>query len=70
MTCSRAQAAKHMREELKMNSNEIIEMLELLLESVATISSEDEKTTILDDIEPSSFEFVIRSAIDYIGESE
>ena len=68
--CSRAQAAKHMREVLKMNSNEIIEMLELLLESVATISSEDEKTTILDNIKPSSFDFVIRSAIDYIGESE
>lgn len=49
-----------------MNSNEIIEMLELLLESVATISSEEEKTTILDNIKPSSFEFVIRSAINIL----
>ena len=45
-------------------------MLELLLESVATISSEEEKTTILDNIKPSSFEYIIMSAIDYIGEKE
>lgn len=56
---------KRMREELKMNSEEVITMLELLLESVATISSE-EKTTILDDIKPSSFEFVIKSAINIL----
>lgn len=68
--CSRAQAAKHMREELKMNNEEVITMLELLLESVATISSEDEKTTILDDIKPSSFEFVIRSAINILEGGE
>lgn len=59
-----------MREELKMNNEEVITMLELLLESVATISSEEEKTTILDNVKPSSFEYIIMSAIDYIGEKE
>lgn len=49
-----------------MNNEEVISMLELLLESVATISSEEEKTTILDDIKPSSFEFVIKSAINIL----
>jgi hypothetical protein len=55
-----------MQEELKMNNEEVITMLELLLESVATISSEEEKTTILDNIKPSSFEYVIMSAIDIL----
>jgi hypothetical protein len=51
-----------------MNNEEVITMLELLLESVATISSEEEKTTILDNIKPSSFEYVIMSAIDILEE--
>lgn len=59
-----------MREVLKMSNEEIITMLELLLTSVATISSEEEKTTILDDIKPSSFEFVIKSTINKLEEIE
>lgn len=53
-----------------MSNEEIITMLELLLTSVATISSEEEKTTILDDIRPSSFEFVIKSTINKLEENE
>ena len=49
-----------------MTHDEIIAMLELLLSSVATISSEDDKTTVLDDIKPSSFEYVIKTAINRI----
>ena len=52
-----------------MTHDEVIMMLELLLSSVATISSEDDKITILDDIKPSSFEYVIKSAINCL-ESE
>lgn len=59
-----------MREVLKMSNEEIITMLELLLTSVATISSEEEKTTILDDVKPSSFEFVIKSTINKLEEIE
>lgn len=49
-----------------MTSAELVEMLDLLLSSVATISSEDDKTTVLDDVKPSSFEYIIKSTINFL----
>lgn len=63
---------KLMREELKMNSKyktvgeELYEMVELLAKQVSPDSSEEKKVTILNDIKPSSFAWVIESVLNYI----
>lgn len=53
-----------------MNKDEILESLDILLTCVSTISSEDEKYTVIDDIKPSSFDFIIKSVIGYIEDDE
>ena len=49
-----------------MYKEELLESLEILLECLATCSSEDEKYTVLDDLKPSSFEYIIKEVIDFI----
>ena len=49
-----------------MNKEELIENLEIILECVATCSSENEKYIVLDDLKPSSFEYIIKEVIDFI----
>lgn len=49
-----------------MNKQELLESLDLILECVAACSSEDEKYTVLDDLKPSSFEYIIKEVIDFI----
>lgn len=66
MTCSRAQAAKHMREELKMNRQELIESLNCIEDCISEKSSEDEKITVLEDLKPSSLRFILDEVIGYI----
>lgn len=46
--------------------DEIIEMLQVLISSIATCSSEDEKYTVLDNIKPSSFQWIISETIELI----
>ena len=49
-----------------MNKEELLEYLEIILECIATNSSEDEKYVVLDDLKPSSFKYVINEVIDFI----
>lgn len=49
-----------------MNKEELLESLDIVLSCVATISSEDEKYTVLDNLKPSSFDYIIKSVIGYI----
>lgn len=54
-------------EEVKiMDINDIIESLELLKSCISVSSSEKHKITVLENIKPSSFEWVIESTIDYL----
>ena len=66
MTCSRAQAAKHMREELKMNKNELMECVEMISKCVSVKSSEEKKTTVLSDLKPTSFAFIMDEIYNYL----
>lgn len=47
---------------------DLMETLEILVNSVSDKSSELDKITVLDNIKPSSFEWVIHSAMDFISE--
>lgn len=48
-----------------MNKQELIEMLNVLLEQ-RRICSNDCNTTVIENVSPESFEFVIDSTIDYL----
>lgn len=47
-------------------SQELYTMVELLAKQVSTESSEEKKVTILEDIKPSSFTWIIECMLDYI----
>ena len=47
-------------------SQELYTMVELLAKQVSAESSEEKKVTILDDIKPSSFAWIIECMLDYI----
>lgn len=49
-----------------MNPNELIESLEVLAKCVSDKSSENDKITVLENLKPSSFAWVIDCAIDFI----
>ena len=49
-------------------SQELYTMVELLAKQVSAESSEEKKVTILNDIKPSSFAWVIESMLDYIDQ--
>lgn len=66
MTCSRAQAAKHMREELKMNKQELMECVELISKCVSVDSSEEKKLTILSNLKPTSFAYIMDELYNYL----
>lgn len=66
MMFSRAQAAKHMREELKMSRQELIESLKCIEECISEKSSDEEKITVLEDLKPSSLSFILDEVIGYI----
>lgn len=47
-------------------SQELYTMVELLAKQVSAESSEEKKVTILNDIKPSSFAWIIECTLDYI----
>lgn len=49
-------------------SQELYTMVELLAKQVSAESSKEKKVTILDNIKPSSFAWVIESMLDYIDQ--
>ena len=51
-------------------SQELYTMVELLAKQVSAESSEEKKVTILNDIKPSSFAWIIESMLDYIDHHE
>lgn len=53
-----------------MNSDELYTMVELLAKQVSDDSSEEKKITVLNDIKPSSFAWVIESMLDYIDQTK
>lgn len=53
-----------------MNSDELYEMVELLAKQVSPESSEERKITVLNDIKPSSFAWVIETMLDYIEQTK
>jgi hypothetical protein len=50
----------------ELSSQELYIMVELLAKQVSAESSEEKKTTILEDIKPSSFAWIIECMLDYI----
>lgn len=50
-------------------SQELYTMVELLAKQVSAESSEEKKVTILNDIKPSSFAWIIESMLDYIEQN-
>lgn len=55
-----------MREELKMNRQELIESLNCIEECISDKSSEGEKITVLEDLKPSSLKWILEEVITYI----
>lgn len=49
-----------------MSKEELIECIELLCKQVSDISSEDDKITILKDIKPSSFGWIMNCMFEYL----
>lgn len=47
-------------------NNELYEMVELLAKQVSPDSSEEKKVTILHNLKPSSFAYIVDSMLDYI----
>ena len=47
-------------------NNELYEMVELLAKQVSPDSSEEKKVTILYNLKPSSFAYIVDSMLDYI----
>lgn len=66
MMCSRAQAAKHMQEVLKMNKQELMECVDIICKCVSDESSEEKKTTILSDLKPTSFSYIMDELYNYL----
>lgn len=55
-----------MREELKMNKKELMECVELISKCVSDDSSEENKTTVLSDLKPTSFAFIMDELYNYL----
>lgn len=64
--CSRVQAAKHMREESKMNKQELMDCVELISKCVSVESSEEKKLTILSNLKPTSFAYIMNELYNYL----
>lgn len=52
-----------------MNNNELYQMVELLAKQVSASSSEEKKVTILEDVKPSSFGWIVDCVLDYIEQT-
>lgn len=52
-----------------MNNNELYQMVQLLAKQVSAASSEEKKVTILEDVKPSSFGWIIDCTLDYIEQT-
>lgn len=52
-----------------MNNNELYQMVELLAKQVSAASSEEKKVTILEDVKPSSFGWIVDCVLDYIEQT-
>lgn len=57
---------KHMREELKMNRQELIESLNCIEDCISEKSSEKGKITVLENLKPSSLKYILEEVISYI----
>lgn len=52
-----------------MNNNELYQMVQLLAKQVSAASSEEKKVTILEDVKPSSFGWIVDCVLDYIEQT-
>ena len=52
-----------------MNNNELYQMVKLFTKQVSAASSEEKNVTILEDVKPSSFGFVLDCVLDYIEQT-